>query len=236
MHGRAFIPFALAALVLVAAASEGQAKGGAPITACGQVVTTSAFLTRSLDCAGSPGVVVGASGITIDLKGFTLRGDGSFHFGIDDDGGFDRVTIKSGVLRNFQRGLDAANGADRLALSSVVVSGNNGLGLYLSGDSASVKSSTFSGNAGFGVYVAGASATIVSSTASGNGSEGIRVFGDGAAVSANRAEANEFSEDCLGRRRARHRRGERFVHRTSGRHERRTRDDDPAECDPFYLC
>ncbi len=192
MHGRAFIPFALAALVFVAAASEGQAKGGSPITACGQVVTTSAFLTRSLDCAGSPGVVVGASGITIDLKGFTLRGDGSFHFGIDDDGGFDRVTIKSGVLRNFQRGLDAANGADRLALSSVVVSGNNGLGLYLSGDFDSVRSSTVTGNGGGGITVAGNSASIVSSTVVGNGSAGIFVLGDSVAISSTAALANRI--------------------------------------------
>ena len=147
MHGRAFIPFALAALVLVAAASEGQAEGGTPITACGQVVTTSAVLTRRLDCAGSPGVVVGASGITIDLKGFTLRGDGSFHFGIDDDGGFDRVTIKSGVLRNFQRGLDAANGADRLALSSV------GGGITVAGNSASIVSSTGAASDGAGLGI-----------------------------------------------------------------------------------
>jgi hypothetical protein len=51
-----------------------------------------------LYCPGQDGIVVGAAGITIDLKGFTLRGDrtGGNH-GISDEGGYGRVT-KSAVL------------------------------------------------------------------------------------------------------------------------------------------
>ena len=68
-----FMLIAVGAFVLVAAAPEAQAAG-TPITQCGQTVTTNAVLTQNLVCAGD-GVIVGASGITIDLKGFRLRGD-----------------------------------------------------------------------------------------------------------------------------------------------------------------
>lgn len=55
----------------------------------------SAFLTQNLHCPGSDGVVVGASGITIDLKSFRLRGDDTpAKFGIDDSGGFGKVDPK----------------------------------------------------------------------------------------------------------------------------------------------
>src|SRR5262245_21696136 len=136
MSLRTFSLCALAALVLVAAASEGQAKSGTPITACGQVVTTNAVLTTNLLCTGS-GVVVGASGITIDLKGFTLRGSGPY-YGIDDPG-YDRVTVKNGVLRNFDVGVYAYDGADEVRVSDLLASGNFS-GVYILGNEAWVKS------------------------------------------------------------------------------------------------
>jgi hypothetical protein len=66
---------ALVLVLVVVVAPEASGKGGTPITSCGQVVTTNAVLTLDLVCTGN-GIVVGASGITIDLKGFTIRGDG----------------------------------------------------------------------------------------------------------------------------------------------------------------
>jgi hypothetical protein len=70
-----------------------------PITACAQTVTTNAVLMQDLVCSGD-GIVIGASGITIDLKGFTVRGDrGSVEYGINAFLGYDDVTVKNGVLR-----------------------------------------------------------------------------------------------------------------------------------------
>src|SRR4029079_16487198 len=109
MSARPLLLLALAALLLVAVAPDTEAKSGTPITTCGQVVTTSAFLTRSLLCPNVSGVVVGADGITIDLEGFTLRG-GGIHYGVDDPG-YDRVTVENGVLRSFDVGLYAHDGA-----------------------------------------------------------------------------------------------------------------------------
>jgi hypothetical protein len=96
---------AMMALVLVAVAPEASGGGGTPITACGQTVTTNAVLTQDLVCTGH-GIVVGAAGIKIDLKGFTIRGDGDVSDnGVDDSAGFDDVSVKNGVIRSFGNGV-----------------------------------------------------------------------------------------------------------------------------------
>src|SRR5215831_5713419 len=122
----------LVALVLViAVAPEANGKGGTPITSCAQTVTTSAFLTGDLTCGSTSGVVVGADGITIDLKGFKLEGDGSAnHYGIEDNG-FDAVTIKNGVVGNFNYGVYAVNGADGISVADLIASGDFNDGIYI---------------------------------------------------------------------------------------------------------
>jgi hypothetical protein len=159
---------AVVVLVLVVVAPEATGGGGTPITSCGQTVTTNAVLTQDLVCAGSSGVIVGASEITIDLKGFTLRGDGSgSHYGIDNSvGGFDGLTVKNGVIVNFNDGVHAGGGADNVSVSGVLVSGHT-TGIYIEGDFARVKSVSAFGNAD-GVAVSGDMASISSSNASGN--------------------------------------------------------------------
>jgi hypothetical protein len=201
----------LGAVVPTALAPAGQASGETPITTCGQVVRTNAFLTRDLTCAGA-GVVVGASGIIINLNGFALHGDRSFgRYGVDDLNGFDRVTVENGVVGNFDDGL-VGFGANGLVVSGLVASGNtdggifvvgstpliqssralrNGEdGIYVLGMSATVQSSTASANAGSGIYVSGAFSRVRSSTASDNASDGIVVAGDAARLEHNRTEAN----------------------------------------------
>ncbi len=88
-------------------------------------MTTNAVLTQDLTCTGA-GVVVGAPGITIDLKGFTLSGDrGAGDYGIDDSAGHDKVTVKNGALRNFGLGVLGDSGANMLAVTRVVASGEH---------------------------------------------------------------------------------------------------------------
>jgi hypothetical protein len=184
---------ALAVVFLIAAAPDTKAKSGSPITACGQVVTTNAVLTQDLDCPGS-GVVVGAAGITIDLTGFTLRGDrSSGHYGIDDQGGFDGVTVENGVLRGFAYGVLAADDADKVTLSNLAISGNVVAGIRIGGDSAMLRSSTVSANSFDGVEIEGTSSRIDASTVSGNGSNGITVAGASASVRASTASGNGAS-------------------------------------------
>jgi large repetitive protein len=178
----------LAVSVSVGTASEGQARGGAPITACGQMVITDAFLTGSLKCPGTDGVVVGASGITIDLNGFTLGGFGT-NYGIDDAGGYDGVTVENGVVRQFLAGVIASS-ADKVEISNLIGSGNVRIGIQVLGASTTVRSSTASGNGVNGVDILGASATVQSSTASANGAYGLRVTGLSGSVKSSTASGN----------------------------------------------
>lgn len=187
---------AVCMLALIAIAPEAQAAG-TPITTCGQVVTTSAFLAHDLSCPGSHGIVVGASGIKIDLKGFAVSGDQSVgHYGIYDLG-YDSVTVQNGVLRNFNIGVGVLDG-DKVSVSNVVASGNVPDGIYIAGDSAKIRSSIASGN-GTGIEVHGASAAIQSSTASGNDSTyGILVDGASASIKASNASGNHVGITVTG--------------------------------------
>jgi len=219
-HRRVTLLAVVATIVSLATASAGQARGRTPITACGQVVTQSAYLTRDLTCRGLPGVVVGASGISIDLQGFTLRGDRSVGlYGIDDLRGYDRVTIENGTLRDFDYGL-VGFATDALVVSSLhalgnagdgffvvgaavtvrgtTATGNGGDGLYVLDASVDVRSSGASGNLGNGIYVSGSSAAIRSSIAFGNAHHGIAVSGDAAVVQGNLAEANGLASGASG--------------------------------------
>ena len=95
---------------------------------CGQVVTKSIKLDSDLNCPPrstedpGPGLTVGADKITIDLNGYTLSGDveGSDPppVGIDNSAGFDKVTIRDGVVRGFQQAI-ALQGASRNRLSNL---------------------------------------------------------------------------------------------------------------------
>jgi Right handed beta helix region len=67
--------------------------------ACGETVTADVRLTGNVWCQtapeGSNGLVVGAAGITIELRGFNLQGPGNTTgASIDNSGGFDDVTIR----------------------------------------------------------------------------------------------------------------------------------------------
>jgi large repetitive protein len=173
---------AVVTLVLVAVAPEANGGGGTPITVCGQMVAANAVLTQDLVCPGD-GIVVGASGITIDLKGFTIRGDRDVgDYGIDDSAGYDNITIKNGLVRNFYLGVDAEGAADGVSVSSLVATGNGSYGILIDGDSGKVQSSTASGNFTAGIFVGGDFAQVKSSTMAGNGSYGMIIGGDFAQI------------------------------------------------------
>jgi len=197
-------------LTVVAATPEAQGNGAIPITSCGQTVTTSAVLTQDLICTGA-GIIVGAPGITIDLKGFRITGDhGAGDYGVDDAAGHGEITVKNGVLLDFDDGVYAKN-ADKVAISNILAAGNstwgiyvdgastkitssrafaNGYsGIYVAGGSAQITSSIASSNPNFGIFVMGANAKIKSTSASGNG-VGITVQGDGATIQSSTASAN----------------------------------------------
>jgi trimeric autotransporter adhesin len=179
---------AAAAAALAVFAGPSQGSSSLPISSCGQIVTTSAVLTQDLTCPADYGVLVAASGVTIDLNGHVLKG-GGFWTGVDL-ASYDDITIQNGVIRGFGKGLDTGGGADHITISNVVASGNVNQGIRIAGDSASVKSSTASGNGQSGFQIVGDSTSIKSSAADGNGFDGIWVDGTSASVSSSRASGN----------------------------------------------
>ena len=144
----------LIAVALAISLSLTQASGSSAATAqCGEVITQDLRLDNDIvDCQG-PGLVIGASGITLDLHGHTIDGTQRRevqHVGIDDSGGFDGVVIKNGTVREFEIGIrfQSVQGAE---LRRVSVNDNNQIGLeMISSGGNHVIRSEMSGN-GFGI-------------------------------------------------------------------------------------
>ena len=197
MRLRASLAAVVALVLVTVAAPQANGGGGTAITTCGQTVTTNAVLTQDLVCTGS-GVMVGASGITIDLKGFTLRGDrGLGETGIDDSAGYVRVTMKNGVVRNFGYGVLASSSVnpsnipDDVTVSNLLASGYRSSALFIGGARASVKSSAAFGNNNVGIFISGNFARIQASTTSGNDQGGIQIDGSGARIQSSTASGND---------------------------------------------
>jgi len=98
-------------LAIGPASAQAQANG---IT-CGATVTTDTTLTSDLLNCPDNGLVIGADGITLDLNGHTIRGDGApvgscpddavCDVGIANGTGHKDVTIKGGTVQRFDVGV-----------------------------------------------------------------------------------------------------------------------------------
>jgi hypothetical protein len=93
---------ALAVALAMFAATIAYAPPARAAVACGDVVTTDVVLEANLVCPGTPGLIVGASGIAIDLNGYTVRNAlfGSTASGIEITGHSD-VKVFNGTVRDF---------------------------------------------------------------------------------------------------------------------------------------
>src|SRR5688500_19234944 len=87
---------ALAALSVPAAAQEA--------VDCGDTIEESIRLSESLANCDGDGLVVGASGITIDLGGNTIDGEGD-GAGIFNESGHRDVEIRNGTITGFDEGI-----------------------------------------------------------------------------------------------------------------------------------
>jgi parallel beta-helix repeat protein len=86
----------------------------APALHCGDTVTSSVVLHADLTGCPDYGLKVGADGVTVDLNGHRIQGDGIPFGDVPDVGvlseGFDRVTIENGTVRGFDIGVLASDG------------------------------------------------------------------------------------------------------------------------------
>ena len=85
--------------------------------ACGQVLTTSVTLGNSLSGCAGDGVVIGASGITVDLNGHSIDGVG-LGVGIRNDGHAD-VTVRNGRVTQFDYGAVLGPGTTRNTVAGI---------------------------------------------------------------------------------------------------------------------
>lgn len=162
-------------------------------------ITTSGsyYLTGNVTgVSGKNGVSIAANDVTIDLKGFTLRGVGSSLDGVHVESGNTRLTVRNGTISGWGGdGVDeidggatdgiyqnihaTVNGADGLRLNEKCVvtacklDHNSGSGMSCGGR-ATIKDCTSNDNVLLGFYFGAGS--ILDSVASSNGSLGIQSF------------------------------------------------------------
>lgn len=101
------------------------------MTACGQTVTSDAYLARNLTCTSGTAVVLAGDGVDLDLRGRVLRGSRQ------NDGvllhGWESHTVSGGTVRGFGAGVTSTDveptGArPRVELLDVVLR-DNGIGV-----------------------------------------------------------------------------------------------------------
>jgi hypothetical protein len=162
-------------------------------------VTHSVTLTADMNCPASSGILVGKSGITINLNNHTITGPTgpTSYYGVYD-GGYGHVTIENGTVANFYDGVHVeyssgtkilkikAHGAYNAGIyyaysqdgliDHSVASHNNGEGIYLYENSkVNVTSSTAAHNVNEGVFDYQSVATLNHVTASNNPGYGVYV-------------------------------------------------------------
>jgi parallel beta-helix repeat protein len=183
----------IVALTLAGALAVSAAPASATATtevSCGQTLTHSVRLANDLkDCPGD-GLVIGASGVTVDLNGHTIDGVAtqiddcdvrpSGPAGIQNSGGYDGLTIKNGTLQQFSSGFNAGSDTEAMAdsrLVHLVARDNRFSGLTMGSGAGDVTNDN----------------RIVGNTVTGNGcAAGIVVnSGHGNLVSGNRATNNQ---------------------------------------------
>ncbi len=170
----------VAAALLLAASMA--VPAAASDVACGDTITTNITLTHDLTCSGT-GLVVGAPGITVDLGGFTLSGAGAGN-GIDNNGGFDNVTITNGTIDGFANGV-ALSGADSNTISHLTITNNSNANNWWEG-------------VGIVMWGGGINNTITHNTISGNSRQGVFLGHSGpGTTSYNTVSQNEISNNGL---------------------------------------
>ncbi len=177
-------------LVLLAAlgATDGRSKTAAQavVVACGQTLTANTLVSNNLTNCPGDGLVIGSSGITVNLNGHTI--DGQLNgVGIRNDR-FANVVIRNGQISEFNRGLVLGGPANRAHDVRVFQSASGGI--LANGRNASITGSVFADNRTFGIRIQGAGSRVAGSASNNNASVGIVVDGAGAIVNGNRALSN----------------------------------------------
>lgn len=183
---------------------------GTPISSVPYIITElgSYYLAANAQTTSNmfSGITIWAGNVTLDLKGFSLTGDGTrgLH-GIVIEGDYKNITIRNGTITNWGgNGVEAAT-ATQCRAEDLRVIDNDGSGIHLPGDEQVVSNCMASDNGDSasttvsGIYV-GKGSRVTGNTAHGNGDSadedvyGIFV-GEGSTVAGNTAHRNGNSAD-----------------------------------------
>jgi parallel beta-helix repeat protein len=138
----------LPAIAVLAVCGVTTAAGQSPPTglACGDTITSDTTLDRDLIGCPSNGMVIGADGITVDLNGHTISGDGKLvtrcprrqfcDVGVAN-GGHSGFTVRNGSLRGFATGVVLGGARDNL-LEQLSSSQNQFFGFVIAGSARTV--------------------------------------------------------------------------------------------------
>ncbi|MCW2802341.1 MAG: copper-binding protein [Propionibacteriaceae bacterium] len=136
--GRVACTAVVIALMVGSSAAVGAASAQASTLRCGDTITTDTTLTHDLLNCPANGLVIGADDVTLDLNGHTIDGilgagcagmpEGEdCRIGVDNRGGFSRLTVRGGTIRQFVFGVETLRGAGNalrhLSVSQIVGTG-----------------------------------------------------------------------------------------------------------------
>ena len=167
--------------------------------ACGALVRESFRLKNDMNCRGDA-LRIRADGITIDLNGKVIEGDGGDDDnGIENEGGFSDLTILSrpgqrrAVIRKFDHGVKTFN-ANAVTIRRLVIKRTLSHGIDLEGGSGhQVLNNRVSTAGKNGILLIGDDGLVRSNRATNNTFHGIYVDGDTNLVESNRGNANDYS-------------------------------------------
>ena len=155
---------------------------------CGDVITEDTTLDADLvDCPGE-GIVIGASEITLDLGGHTVKGNAT-GYGIAN-GYYERVTVRDGTVRDFDVGVGIGPVTDT-ALLRLRIRDSRGPGIWLSETHGGLIEANVVTGSESGILVLAEGIVMRNNVFSGNGGHGIRAFDAGD----NRIERNIVSRN-----------------------------------------
>lgn len=194
------VAFAVAAAISLTLGAVSATAAGQP--ACGATITQDTTFTSNLSCAGGVGLMITASGVTVDLAGHKLLGNGLGGTGIVVVGAAN-VTIKNGTITGFGGGIvvqyeknsgltiqtmritqNLGNGINIAGLqnrdiqvldSQITSNGGDGIRTDYGTDAALYQNNDIENNGGNGMYVYFSTSSFVSNVISKNGANGIYI-------------------------------------------------------------
>ena len=173
--------------------------------ACGQTITSSVTLDHHLNCPAGNGIFIGASNVVLDLGGHSITGPaptgttGVGVRGVIVTQNRTGATVRNGVIRGFDSGVDIHPGANSTTVTGLLLDGN-GLGVRVSTGTSSnrlhgntiinttrfsgmqvggnrhvIEDNTFNNVHGAGVFLSGNDNVIRNNRLNGMGASGIAV-------------------------------------------------------------